>query len=146
MRAGFVARIRVNPKDCLSILDVVQGSGLNIEGMSFSAITSLATACMLEALRKANAIPHNDGFDFEQRMRPYMGGKSTYDRRVLTETLYVAAAKGVELPTLVASKPLDLETREVLLEEYKALDAIFRDHTPEQRVRYKELEQALSQP
>lgn len=144
MRAGFVARIRVNPKDCLSLLDIVQGSGLNVEGMSFSAITSLAMTCMIEAFRKAKTIPDNDGFDYARRMAPYVGGKSSYDKRVLTETLYVGAAAGLPVPEMPKPNGTARLPNPELWKEYQNLDEIFINHTPEQRIRYKELERVFT--
>lgn len=143
MKAGFVARIRVNPRDCLSVLDIVQSSGINTEGMSFSALTSLAMACMLEALRKAKTIPDNDGFNYEQRMRPFAGGRSTYDRRVLTEAIYVGAAAGLPLPE-IPKPPARKEIDPNLVAEYQNLNNTWASHTLEQRNRYKELEQTFS--
>ena len=99
-RAGLVARVRVNPRDCLSILDVVQSSGIDIQGMSFSAITSLTISCMLESLRKQQVIPRNVGFDYMERMSPYIEGKSTSDKRAITVGLYMKAVRNEPLPEI----------------------------------------------
>lgn len=156
MRAGFVARIRVNPRDCLSILDVVAKGGIDTSGMSFSAISSLAVSCMLESLRKGNVIPDNDGFDFAERMAPFAGGRSTYEKRVLTEALHVAGAVGLVLPEInpqqreAVSRPstqpsmLAAPLAAELWGEYNELNDSFATHTPEQRARYKELEKAFT--
>ena len=124
-RGGVVARIRVNPRDCLSILDILQSNGIDIQGMSFSAITSLAMTCMLESLRKGEVIPRNDGFDYNERMGPYLEGKSTSDKSGLTGGLYMKAVQGESLPEIQINgrqeRSVGEMSAEELLEEYHKL-------------------------
>ena len=50
MKVGRVVSIRVNPTDCLSVIDVVQKIGLNIRGISFSQVVSIALSNSLPAI------------------------------------------------------------------------------------------------
>lgn len=118
-RVGQVIRIRVSPRDCLSILDVVQVAGVNIQGMSFAAIGSLTLSSMLESLRKQGTIPCNDGFDYAQRMASYLEGKSTADKRAITERIYLGEVK---VPQGIQSNtPVDQLSVEALVDEYHRL-------------------------
>ena len=74
MRAGQVVRIRVNPKDCMSALDVLGVAGVPAENMSFSSAVSLAFSSMLEGMRQQGVIPTRDGFEFSQMMQKYLRG------------------------------------------------------------------------
>jgi len=151
MKAGFVARIRVNPRDCLSILDVVQRAGVNVDGMSFSSITSLAVSSMLQAFRKHGVIPDGDGFDFERRMAPFAHGRSTYNKREIAEALYVGAAHGLSVPeiNIPQATPQQGQKEERwkihpdLFEEYKQLDELFPNLDGEQKARRLELRKFL---
>ena len=68
MRAGEVVQIRINPKDCMSVVDVLDKSGAFIPGMSFPQAVSLAFSALLESVRGAGIIPERDGFEFSQLM------------------------------------------------------------------------------
>lgn len=74
MRAGQVVRIRVNPKDCMSAIDILAKAGVPTEGISFSAIVSLAFSAITEGLRKQGTIPDRDGFEYTQMMQPFLRG------------------------------------------------------------------------
>lgn len=69
MKPGTVARIRVNPKDCIGIIDMLKAAGINTEHKSFAACTSLALSAMLDIMRKNQIIPDGDGFDYLEKMQ-----------------------------------------------------------------------------
>lgn len=60
--------MRVNPRDCLSAIDVVQQAGIAVQGMSFAQICALAFSSLLEACRARGVIPTRDGFEFDEMM------------------------------------------------------------------------------
>lgn len=72
LRPGIVSSIRVNPKDCMSVIDVMEKAGVNIQGMSFSGMVSLALSSLLENCRTQNLIPTRDGFEFTEMVGPYL--------------------------------------------------------------------------
>lgn len=76
MRAGLVATVRINPKDCMSVIDVMKKAGVNTNGMSFPAMVSLAMSAMLNGLREQQIIPDRDGFEYLDMMTPYMNGRN----------------------------------------------------------------------
>jgi len=68
---GRVVSIRVNPTDCMAVVDLVDKIGLHIPGMSFSQAVSIALSSAMESLRRAGAIPTRDGFEFSEMMQKY---------------------------------------------------------------------------
>ena len=73
MKAGLVARIRVNPKDCQSVLDVLDRVGIQRHNLSFSACVSLALSSLLETARMQKLIPEPDPFQYLNRLGEYAG-------------------------------------------------------------------------
>lgn len=113
MRAGQVVRIRVNPKDCMSAVDVLEAAGINTRGMSFSGVISLALSSMLEGLRQKNIIPERDGFEYLKVMEPYL--RNTQHMKVsVANTIYGAGdfiVKPVETPAPNPMAGLSTEQR-----------------------------------
>lgn len=72
MKAGHVATIRVNPRDCQSVLDVLDAAGLPRKSLSFAQCVSLALGSLLETARRSNMIPEPDEFQYLNRMQEYM--------------------------------------------------------------------------
>lgn len=79
MRAGSVASIRVNPRDSMSVVDIVKSTGMYVEGMSFPQMVSLALSGCLQALRDNGVIPDRQGFEYQEVMKGILnsghGGK-----------------------------------------------------------------------
>jgi hypothetical protein len=126
LRPGMVATIRVNPKDCMAVLDVVKAAGLSTDGMSFAAMTSLAFSSLLQTMRDQEVIPDRDGFEYLDMMQPYLGSKNNKKKVAITKTLQNAGSKvrvhGLskpkvekapiqEPPTLGEDKALSIEER-----------------------------------
>jgi hypothetical protein len=72
MRPGKVVNIRVNPTDCLGILDVARKVGVDCANSSFPQIVSLALSTLLQSARNAQQIPTRMGYEFEEEMAPYL--------------------------------------------------------------------------
>lgn len=72
MRAGKVVRIRVNPTDCLSVLDLCEKVGIPTSGMSYAQCVSVALASLLETARVQKILPKPDPFQFLNRMQPFV--------------------------------------------------------------------------
>lgn len=104
LRGGTVTRIRVNPKDCISVLDVIEAAGIPNNGMSFAQQVSLALASLLESARKAQLIPEPDTFEYLNRMQPYMGNARNGQKAVLSKHLNSMGAL-VQAPALPQSLP-----------------------------------------
>lgn len=76
LKAGRVARIRVNPTDCQSVLDIMAATKIDTRAMSFDQQVSLTLSSLLLSARSTGMIPEPDPFQFLPRMAPYMGHKS----------------------------------------------------------------------
>lgn len=77
MKAGHVVTIRINPRDCQSVLDVLDAAGVPRKALSFAQCVSLSLGSLLETARRNNLIPEPDEFEYLNRMSEYM----TPDRR-----------------------------------------------------------------
>lgn len=73
MRAGTVTTIRVSPRDCQSILDVLDAANVPRQHISFAQCTSLALGALLETARQNGLIPEPDEFQYLNRMQQYLG-------------------------------------------------------------------------
>lgn len=101
MKAGIVSSIRINPKDCQSILDVLDKAGVYTQGMSFASMVSLALGSLLEAARKDGIIPEPDPFQYLNRLQPYIKAKHARKLEV-TKVLHNAGAT-LQAPPVTAS-------------------------------------------
>ena len=63
-RSGNVVTIRVAPKDCMSIVDVVKASGIHTGGMSFSMLVSLALSSSMQTFRDQGIVPDREGWEY----------------------------------------------------------------------------------
>ncbi len=71
MRPGRIVSIRVNPRDCMSVVDVIEKIGMHVNGMSYSQAVSVALSSALEGLRQAGLIPTRDGFEYSKVMTKF---------------------------------------------------------------------------
>ena len=71
MLAGRVVRVRINPKDCMAAIDVVNQARMRQPAMSFSQVISIAFSCAMEVLRKNNIINVREGFEYAEMMRDF---------------------------------------------------------------------------
>ena len=98
MRAGRVVQIRVNPKDCLTCVDIVKEIQMFIPGMSFAQVVSVAFSSALNTLRGAGAVPDHDGFEYEQVMSQFPSSIPKRGRMLdITRTFQVLGA-GTQVP------------------------------------------------
>ena len=106
MKVGRVVSIRVNPTDCLSVIDVVQKIGLNIRGISFSQVVSIALSSALEAMRQNGVVPDRDGSEYLQMMAQFPTPLKSQRGRSLdiTKTLYLAGSDARVPPVVVDAK------------------------------------------
>lgn len=75
LASGRIARIRVNPTNCVSVLDVIDKLPIPFkEQMSFDQCVSMALSSLLETARQQGLIKENDGFDYLNRMSRFHSG------------------------------------------------------------------------
>jgi len=71
MRPGRVVQVRLNAKDCMAVVDIIQQCHMFVQGMSFSHAASIAFACMAETFRKNEVIPTRVGFEYSDMMASF---------------------------------------------------------------------------
>lgn len=132
-RAGEVVRIRVNPTDCMGVVDVVRLSGISTRNMSFSQMASLALTSLLEGARTVGAIPTRTGYEYNELVGPHLQGERTGAKLEVAQALYKQAADG-RIPSFVPSPTKALEVS-ADADEFKSLST----STQEERARAQEL-------
>lgn len=80
LRPGLVATIRVDPRNCQSVLHVLEAAGITSKDKSFAVCVSDALGILLESSRLAGVLPEPDPFQFLNELR-YHVGKEAPDRR-----------------------------------------------------------------
>lgn len=109
---GEVVRIRVNPRDCMSVADVCAAVGVNWPGMSFSQACSVAFSALLETMRDAGTIPRREGFEFSEVMANYKFKQRTGRKLALTRAVTYAGDEA-QVPALTIKPPaLSLTTEQ----------------------------------
>lgn len=100
MKAGLVVRLRVNPKDCQSILDLLDRVGVPHNSLSFSQCTSLALASLLETARTHKTLPEPDPFQFLNRMGNFIGqGHAMQKKRLAAANALGSIGESFHAPT-----------------------------------------------
>lgn len=87
MRPGKVVTIRVSPKDCLAVLDIMKKVGIDVKGASFPALVSLALSSMIETMKKAQQIPERDGFEYLDMMGEFLTPQRTGRKLAITSAI-----------------------------------------------------------
>lgn len=118
MRPGLVVTQRVNPKDCMSVVDVIKATGMNVRGMSFPAMVSLTLSSLLEQMRQQGIIPTRDGFEYLEIMQPYLGSGRNKRKLEITGTLHELGSR-MRTPTL-ADTHAPLLGHQMEVREYSA--------------------------
>lgn len=135
MIPGRVVRFRLMPKDCLSVLDVLDKAGISMNGKSFNTLSHLALSSMLETFRQSGMIDKEpDPFKFAERMFPYQGNADTVSKRKITNELRSASIRGFSQPVPVVAT-LDLDTAKTELAELDKIGLDNLDNTQQERYR-----------
>lgn len=71
MRPGEVVQIRVNPTDCMAVVDLIDATGTYQAGMSFSSAVSAALASAFQTLRDGGLLPERAGFEYNEMMQKF---------------------------------------------------------------------------
>lgn len=112
MKPGRTANIRINPRDCMSCIDVIKKTGVNLEGASFPVIVSAVLSSLLESLRQSRTIPTRGGFEYGEIMKSYpMQTKAGRARALsITRTIELGGSD-IQVPPVVRSP--DMERKKV---------------------------------
>jgi hypothetical protein len=76
MKPGQIARVRVNPTDCMAVVDVIKTAGVYVPGMSFSSAVSLALSSLLQTMKDHGIIPDRTGFEYGEIMSAFAQGRN----------------------------------------------------------------------
>lgn len=107
MRPGRVVKIRINPADCMSAVDVVRAAGAYHAGMSFAQVIVSALSIAMQTFRSNSIIPARDGFEFSEMMKEF-GNQPHIDRELklkITKFMQSQSMPGqIALPAIETNK------------------------------------------
>lgn len=135
----MVVRLRVSPKDCMSVVDAARLVGVPPEQYSMSALTSLVLSSLLEVHRKSGLIPERSGFEYSEMMEPFRNRKGAL-RQKMTEVLYRGSVPTDEGTSSASGEE---KTEEELRAEFSELNDRWDTLTPKEKLRYNYLNQTL---
>lgn len=85
MKPGHVTSIRVSPKNCMAVIDLLRMADVPTDGMSFASAVSRALDLSLTGLIKAGQLPERTGFEYSEMMAPFgLGTASVHARNAQT--------------------------------------------------------------
>ncbi len=142
MKGGMVVRMRISPRDCMSILDAAEAAGMKADEFSFSALSSIVMSSILEGLRRSNTIPHRDGFEYLRMMQPFLDKKGAA-RQHMTTALYGKPVMPISPPSAMPMR--EERTHEELVAEFEELHNRWDDLTDLEKDRYNSLNSLLFQ-
>lgn len=87
MKPGLVVAIRVNPKDCQSILAMMDASGLPRVNQSFASMVSMVLSGLLQGVRSDGIIDEPDPFMYWEQMGQYHKGSQGAGRTAVAEAV-----------------------------------------------------------
>lgn len=99
MKPGLVVSIRISPKDCQSIVALMDASGVSRQGQTFPGMASLALSSLLQTARANGAIAEPDPFNYWNEVGEYHKGRA---RDKDKERIVQAASSKITPPTVNA--------------------------------------------
>ena len=94
MKPGRVVTMRVNSKDCMGVVDVLDKVGAYTPGMSFAQAVSIALASLLETVRTAGALPERTGFEYLEMMQRFPTDRRRGKAMAIAEAIELHRAEG----------------------------------------------------
>ena len=108
MKAGRVVTVRINPADCMSVIDIAEKIGMRVRGVSFSQLVSVAVSSALESFRQNGIVPQRSGFEYSSMMAEFPVPRKEARSLALdvTKTFQMIGSTG-QIPAVVANPELD---------------------------------------
>lgn len=72
MRPGQVIRLRVNPTECLQVLDFLRRANIEVTGRSFSACASIVWHALMKDAERRGFMHEVDGFSYNEQMAQFL--------------------------------------------------------------------------
>lgn len=116
MRAGLVVNIRVNPRDCQTVLDVLDSIGYKRTGNSFAQLVSLTLSSLLETQRMAGNVPEPDPFEYLNKLGEYIGQQRSSKKLQVAKVIHNggAAVRAPAIQTKPVAKTTEAEANEYI--------------------------------
>lgn len=117
MKVGEVVQIRVNPRDCMGVADVVRQLNLHIQGMSFAQAVSITLTALLETVRSAGKIPSRDGWEYGEVMAPFAFKKRSARKLEITKAFELTNPVGILPSEPIPELPIEARRLQSRLRE-----------------------------
>lgn len=91
--AGEVVSVRINPKDCMAVVDFIDKLGVYTQGMSFSSAVAIAFASSMESFRDNGILPQRSGFEYTGMMQRFALKSRTPRKLQIAATFKTTAAQ-----------------------------------------------------
>ena len=115
MTPGLVISIRVNPKDVMAVIDVLDYLGIPKANLSFAQATKLVLASALESFRQQGIVPNRSGFEYSKMIEPFEQ-QNFNSRGAKLKSAKMLRQPGVEVRPVVEETP-ERKKRRVRYEE-----------------------------
>lgn len=119
MKPGLVVAIRVSPKDCQSVLAMMDASGLPRVNQSFASMVSMVLSGLLQGVRADGIIEEPDPFLYWDQMGQYHKGSSAGKKDAIADavrgrvkTVASMNRRQTEEEALANSPPVDMTTEQ----------------------------------
>lgn len=132
MIPGETVKIRVNPRDCMGVVDVINNTGMVTVGMSFPMACSLVLSSLLQSAREAKLIPEREGFEYLEVMQQF-SDKDKRKKKLAITQMHKMVGSELRAPA-VQQRPIG---KVVLTMEQRRADTRIRellfkqDHAPD---------------
>lgn len=109
MRPGKVVTIRVNPIDCMSVIDVLDAANVPYSNMSYASMVSLALATLIQSAKNSHIIREPDPFQYGQVMARYADSTRSRTKLLANENMQMMRAN-FEAPAIVQKSPSTMQS------------------------------------
>lgn len=109
LKPGRVLSFRLNPRDCISCVDVADAMELDTTRMSFDQVARIALSSLLESVRQNKVIPNRAGFEFKELVADRFKGtgkQGRLDRLRITAIADKLGPNHITQPLVPESKEL----------------------------------------
>lgn len=145
MRPGLVVTIRVNPKDCQSVLAMMKVSGLDTSKETFSSMVSTVFSGLLQATRTNKTIEEPDATRYWNQMGRYHKSEKGKSRSAIANTIreqIKVAVRDVEEDDDTPAEAIDPKVKLAGIRMQQLMDK--EEQTPElytvdDKIEFKEL-------
>ncbi len=101
---GHIARIRLSPKDCMSVVDTLDHLGIATANLSFATAVKLVMSAALESFRQQGIIKERSGFEYSEVMAPFLHNSTPHTVKLVSSAL--VTGEHVQIKPVIPEDPV----------------------------------------